>query len=136
MRRWHYGANSYHKTAHVCCDEAPRYVFWIYDVVEMLCDWAQDLLYIRLLPIKVRIKEGWNDKPATVRLDKWFGTIADLIHCYMHMPVFEWCHNKKFKSYCIEVGFKKLKKAFYEADKNFWDGEQATTDEMLKDEEE
>ena len=51
---------------------------------------------------------------------EWYGDLSQLFHCFVHMPVFDFC-QRRIKSRIVELDYDKAKEMFYEEDKKFWD---------------
>jgi len=130
MERWGLGINSYHKTAHIWCDVAPFYIFWLDDIMTAICGYL--ILSIPFPRIPLRLKddemEDNDDKRWTTWRD-WYGDLSQWFHLYMHIPIFDFC-NKCEKHYWLEVPYRKTRKIFYEMDKDYWDEEEQQAKEM------
>jgi len=134
MRVWHYGANSYHKTAHIVADDAPWYIFLLDRIVECICGMIPS---IPLPKIKMKLnKEDTNFIGHEFTTWKeWYGDTNQWFCLNVHMPVFYYCNSKK-KVHIIPVDYKKLKEVFYESSKEWWDHEIKIAEEMIADDKE
>ena len=124
MRRWHYGANSYHKTSHITIDVAPWYIFAIDYLSTWVCDFVHKFLAIPF-PNIGRVKIEWSKKD--IEYCTWkeaWRDFASWYCCKIHMPVFNWCYNKKIDMYVIEVDYATLRKSVYKLDQEYWDHEE------------
>ncbi len=121
MRSWSYGVNSLHKTASIYLDEAPFYIFFLDWLANVLCELIPT---IPLPKIRMRLKDPedieCNGGEKWTTLDEWYGDWSQAFHLFVHMPVFDFC-TRKTKDECIPIGYKKLRKIFYERDKEYWD---------------
>jgi len=123
MKSWSYGVNSIYKKANIYLEEAPWWVFWVDRIAEFLCDFAPP---ISLPKMKVRLKSRENiefnggDEWTTLR--DWYGDLRQVFHCFVHMPVFDFC-QKRIRSKSIEIDYNLARRMFYEEDKKFWDKE-------------
>ena len=123
-----YGINCYHKTASIYVDYAPFWVFWLDDISGFLCN---IIPHIPLPPIPIRLFNKdtieFNDGEKWTTLK---GDLSGLFHIFIHCPILYYCFRKT-DGRTIAVGFNKLRKAFYDKDKNFWEEHE----EILKDNE-
>lgn len=131
MRVWCYGVNSYHKTAHIHADDAPWYIFLLDRVVEWICG------MIPAIPLpKIKMKLNKEDAEMVghniTTWKEWYGDIQQWFCLNIHMPVMYFCNEKK-KTFIISVNYNKLKKVFYEADKEYWDWEYRIGEEIKED---
>ncbi|MEW6214016.1 MAG: hypothetical protein AB1478_02245 [Nitrospirota bacterium] len=55
------------------------------------------------------------------------GDLKQVFHCFVHMPVFDFC-QKKIKCRYIEIDYDRAKEMFYEQDREFWDKEMEILD--------
>ena len=119
MKRWGYGINSYHKTAHIFCEIAPFYIFWLEDIVQTIC--AYLIPAIPFLKVPLRLKDDeieWNDGKRWTTYKDWCGDLSQWFCAHIDMPVFNFC-TKCQKHYSIDVSYRKLRKSFYEMGKTF-----------------
>ena len=130
MKRWHYGINSYYKTADVYLEEASFLIFLLEDIVAFICELIP---CIPLPKIKIKLKNPEdieiNDGNRWTTLKDWHGNLNALFHLYIHMPVDHFCW-KRTKTKCISIPYDKCKELFYKEDKDFWDEEIKTAKEM------
>lgn len=132
MRRWHYGANGYHKTSYIVIDVAPWYVFAIDDLSMRICDFVQRYLQIPF-PNIGRTKIVWTKKD--IEYCTWkeaWRDFASWFCCNIHMPIFQWC-NSKIDMHSIEVDYDTLRRAVYKLDPEYWDEDERISKEMKKD---
>jgi hypothetical protein len=131
MRVWYYGVNVYHKTAQIMVDEAPWYIFLLDRVVGWICG------VIPAIPLpKIKMKLNKEDADFVgyefTTWKDWYGDTNQWFYIHIHMPVFHYC-NSKGKDYAIPVDYDKLKELFYKADKEFWDNEIKSAEEIKED---
>ena len=123
MKNWSYGINSIYKKANIYLEEAPWWVFLVDRIVEFLCDLTPS---ISLPKIKMRLKSRedieFNGGSDWTTLRAWYGDLSQVFHCFVHMPVFNFC-QKRFSCKSIEIDYSKAKEMFYGEDKEFWDTE-------------
>lgn len=121
MRSWNYGINTYYKTAHISIDDMPMWVFMLDKFAEFVCDKAPP---IPLPPFPIRLsKEAsieWCDDSRWTTAREWYGDLRGWFCCKVHTPITNFCWAR-MTHITIDVNYKKLKKAFYESDKAFWD---------------
>ncbi|MBU4374550.1 MAG: hypothetical protein KJ714_08990 [Euryarchaeota archaeon] len=123
MKTWSYGINSLYKTASIDLRTGPWWVFTLERTAELCCDMIPS---IPLPDAKKRLRDqedielnGGN--PWTTR-KAWYGDLSQLFHCFVHVPIFDFC-QKRIKCKFIELDYDKVKKMFYQEDKRFWDEE-------------
>jgi hypothetical protein len=105
-------------------------VFSLERAIEWCCDLAPA---IPLPSVKLRLRDPedieMNDGLQWTTWKEWYGDLSQLFHCFVHMPVFNFCQDR-IQSKMVELGYDKVKEMFYEEDKKFWDEEQ----ELITDE--
>jgi hypothetical protein len=121
MRKWSYGINSFHRTAHIVVEESPWWVFAIDRTIECLCGIIPQ---IRLPKVRMRLKDAeeieFNDGSKWATLQDWYGDTSQFFHLHVHLPIFNFCQSRiKVKS--IEIDYDHARAMFYESDKKFWD---------------
>jgi len=125
MRKWGYGINSIHRTAHIHIEESSRWVFAIDRTIEWLCG---IIPHIRFPKVKMRLKDAedieFNDGSKWTTLQDWYGDTSQFFHLRVHVPVFNFCYGK-IKCKSIEIDYDQAREMFYESDKKFWDEEAA-----------
>ncbi len=123
MKNWSYGINSIYKKANIYLEQAPWWVFTIDRIVEFLCNLSPP---IPLPKIKMRLKDRedieLNGGGNWTTLRDWYGDLSQVFHCFVHMPVFDFC-QKRIKCKSTEIDYARAKRMFYEEDKKFWDKE-------------
>jgi len=125
MRKWGYGINSIHRTAHIYVDQSSWWVFAIDRAIEWLCGIIPS---IRFPKLKMRLKDAedieFNDGSVWATWQDWYGDLNQLFHLHVHLPVFYFCQSRiKVKS--IEIDYDRAREMLYEGDKKFWDEEAA-----------
>lgn len=130
MTTWTYGINSLYKTACIDLQEGPWWAFELERVIEWCCDCMPA---VSLPKVKLRLKEPadieMNDDKTWTTLNDWYGDLSQLFHCFVHMPVFNYC-QRRIRSRIVEMDYDKAKEMFYEEDKAFWDEEQELIKEL------
>ena len=125
MRKWGYGINSIHRTAHIYVEESSWWVFAIDRIIEWLCGIIPP---IRFTKVRMRLKDAediaFNDGSEWTTLQDWYGDISQVFHLLVHIPMFNLCYSK-IKSKSIEIDYDRAREMFYEGDKRFWDEEAA-----------
>jgi hypothetical protein len=128
MRTWSYGVNSIYKKAGIYLEEASWWVFVVDRFVEFLCDFMPS---VPLPKIKMRLKDKedveFNGGNELTTLWDWYGDLRQVFHCFVHMPLFDFC-QKRIGCKHIEIDYNKAKEMFYEEDKEFWDKEMGILD--------
>jgi len=120
MRRFAIGTNHYYFTATIYLEEAKWYIFTLEKIMDFICHYMPR---IPLPKIKIiREKENYT-------LRSYYGTIADLFHVYIHMPIFNWCCNKT-EAVPINFPYNKLKELFPKDFENLYSAEEI--DEEIK----
>jgi len=123
MKSWSYGTNSIYKKANIYLEEAFWWVFAVDRIAEFLCDLIPS---IPLPKIKMRLKDRedieFNGGSNWTTLRDWYGDLSQVFHCFVHMPVFDFC-QKRIRCKSIEIGYNRAREMFYEGDKEFWDEE-------------
>lgn len=123
MKTWDYGINSIYKKASIYLEEASWWVFVADRMVEFLCDLVPP---VPLPKIKMRLKDRedieFNEGNERTTLRNWYGDLRQAFHCFVHMPVFNFC-QKRIRCKSIEIDYDRAKEMFYEKDKEFWDKE-------------
>ena len=121
MRNWIYGINSYHRTAHISLETAPWIIFAIEKVSEFICDIIPP---IPLPNIKFRLRDKFsiecNDDQEWTTVKEWYGDLSQLFHSVIHVPIFDFCHDRTETKH-IEFDYDKLKEIFYKEDREFFD---------------
>lgn len=132
MRRMGYGINSYHRTASIVIEYAPVWVFWLGDIFNFLCD---KIPSIPLPPIPLRLFDEisieFNDGKKWTTLREWYGDLQGLFHSCVHDKIDNFC-ERRTDTKSIEVPYTKARKVFYDKDKVFWDGGEATAKEIIE----
>lgn len=100
MRKWSTGTNDYYFTSSIFLEEAPWYVFFIETSIMWICH-----ILIPRIPLPNFIKIIRDNEEYTLR--SYYGTTADLFHCYVCYPISGWCW-KKIKHYNISFPYKML----------------------------
>jgi hypothetical protein len=121
MRKWDYGINSVHRTAHILVEESSWWVFAIDSAIEWLCG---IIPHIRFPKVKMRLKDAEeiesNDGSKWTTLQDWYGDTSQFFHLHVHLPVFYFCQSRiKVKS--IEIDYDRAREMFYESDEKYWD---------------
>lgn len=123
MKSWGYGINSIYKKANIYLEKASWWVFLIDRIAEFLCDLIPP---IPLPKIKMKLKDRedieLNGESDCTTLRDWYGDLSQVFHCFVHMPIFDFC-QKRIRYKYIEIDYSKAKEMFYEEDKEFWDKE-------------
>ena len=123
MKTWSYGINSIYKKASIYLEESSWWVFVLNRSIEFLCDIVPS---IPLPKIKIRLKDKedieFNGGSKWTTWREWYGDLSQLFHCFVHIPIFDFC-QKKIRYKFIEIDYDKAKEIFYEEDKEFWDRE-------------
>lgn len=132
MKSWNYGINSLYKTASIELRMGSWWIFALGRTVEWCCDVVPP---IPLPRVKKRLMGqediGLNaDNPWTT-WKEWYGDLSQLFHCFVHMPVFNFC-ERVIRSRAVEIDYSKLKEVFYVEDKEFWDEEMSLSQEEMK----
>ena len=121
MRNWTYGINSYYRTAHISLETAPLIIFAIERVSEFMCDIIPP---IPLPDIKFRLRDKFsiecNDGQEWTTIGEWYGDLNQLFHSVIHVPIFDFCHDR-IKTKYIKIDYDNLKKIFYKEDREFFD---------------
>lgn len=120
MTRWSIGSNNIYFSASIYLKEAPWYIFLIDSISAFICHWIPR---IPLPPIKIK-----RDNEI-YKLGEYYGTIGDLFHLYIHMPIFNWCY-RKIKETNIRFPYQMLDELF----PNELLKDKYSDDEELKDE--
>ena len=125
MRKWSYGVNSVHRTAHILVEESSWWAFAIDRTIEWVCG---IIPHIRFPKVKMRLKDAedieFNDGIKWATLQDWYGDTNQFFHLHAHLPIFNFCQSRiKVKS--IEIDYDRARAMFYESDKKFWDEEAA-----------
>lgn len=130
MKRWGYGINSYHKTAHIFCEVAPFYIFWLEDIVQNICGYFIPAIPFPKIPLRLKDDEMEdNDGKRWTTWKDWYGDLSQWFCGHVDMPVFNFC-TKCQKHYSVGVPYQKLRKSFYEMGKDFFDKEEQRAKEM------
>jgi len=133
MRKWTYGINSYHKTAHICVDDAPWWVFALDNLIEFICDIIPSIPFPR---VRLRLRDPedieCNESEWTTWKD-WYGDLNQYFHLYAHCPVFEYCQDK-MNSKSVDIPYEKARGMFYDSDKKFFDQHEALGHEIRAEE--
>ena len=133
MKHWSYSINSYYKTANICLHEAPFYIFLLDWLATCACGLVPPISFSKL-PFKLSLEEAKdNDGERWTTWKDWYGDLSQFIHCRFHLPIFDFCQARMNEKW-IEIGYKKLKKMFYEEDKEFWDDEERVAKEIKEEE--
>jgi len=123
MKTWSYGINSIYKKASIYLEEASWWVFALDRIIEFLCDFIPPVPFPK---IKMRLKDRedieFNGDSEWTTWREWYGDLSQLFHCFVHMPIFDFC-QKRIKCKSVEINYDNAKKIFYEEDKEFWDNE-------------
>ena len=123
MKSWSYGINSIYKRASIYLEEAPWWIFAVDRFAEFLCDLVPP---IPLPKIKVRLKDRqdieFNGENEWTTLRDWYGDLNQVFHCFVHLPVFDFC-QKRTNCKPMEIDYNKARETFYKEDKEFWDKE-------------
>ena len=121
MKSWGYGINSIYQKAHIYLEDASWWIFLVDRIVEFLCDHIPP---ISLPKIKMKLKDRedieFNGGSELTTLREWYGDLNQVFHCFVHMPVFNFC-QKRTRCKSIEIGYDKAKEMFYKGDEEFWD---------------
>lgn len=128
MKNWSYGINSIYKTTRIYLEEAPWWVFTVDRIVEFLCDLVPP---VPLPRIRMKLKHSedieFNGRNERTTLRDWYGDLSQGFHCFVHLPVFNFC-QKRIRGKSIEIDYSKAREMFYEQDKEFWDKEKEILD--------
>ena len=123
MKSWNYGINSLYKTASIDLRTGSWWIFYLGRTVEFCCDLV---LPIPLPTVKKRLTDQedieQNAGNHWTTWKEWYGDFSQLFHCFVHMPVFNFC-ERMIQTKNVEIDYDKLKEMFYEEDKAFWDEE-------------
>ena len=124
MKTWSYGINSLHRTASLDLQTGP---WWVY-ALEWAVGWCCDLAPSIPLPdAKMRLRDQGdielNSGHPWTTWKEWYGDLSQLFHCFVHMPVFDFC-QRRIQSRIVWLDYDKAKEMFYKEDKKFWDEEQ------------
>jgi len=123
MKTWTYGINSLYRTASIDLQAGPWWAA-LDRAVEWCCDCAPA---IPLPNVKLRRRDPedieMNDGHQWTTWKEWYGDLSQLFHCFVHMPVFNYC-QRRIRSRIVELDYDRAKEMFYEEDKKFWDEEQ------------
>ncbi len=131
MKRWGYCINSYHKKATIFCEVAPFYIFWLEGIVQTICGEFIPAIPLPKFPLRLKDDEiEDNDGKRWTTYKDWCGDLSQWFCAHIDMPVFDFCNNKCKKHYSINIPYQKLKKSFYEMDKDFLDEEEQSAKEM------
>ena len=121
MKKWGYGINSFHRTAHIYIEKSSWWVFAIDRTIEWLCGIIPPISFPK---VKMRLKDAedieTNDGSEWTTLQDWYGDISQFSHLRVHMPVFDFC-SSKIECKSIEIDYDQAREMFYESDKKFWD---------------
>jgi hypothetical protein len=133
MKSWSYGINSYHKTSSICLEEGAWWLFLIRAFGDFICEYTP---CIPLPNIKFRLSDKgdikFNGGNKWTTLKEWYGSLNDIVHLFIHEPILDFFW-KKIKETDIEIPYSKLRKLFYEVDKEWWDEQETSAKEMKKD---
>lgn len=108
MKTWIYTANSYYKTASYILEEGPWWSFTLETAIQNTCS----ALSVFPIPFgsKIRIERDFLDGAyETYTLKEYYGSIGDLFHIFVCMPVTEFCWKKRQETR-IETDYEQLKK--------------------------
>lgn len=112
MKNWHYGTNTYYKTAHICVDILPWYLYYLERVVEWFC------CYFPNIPFPSWLHYTDKDDGSVYTWKEWWGGTSSLFHCYIHNPIFNFVYNReKYNTFQFEVDYEKLKEFIKNTDK-------------------
>lgn len=132
MKSWGYGINSYHKTTSVYLEEGHWWLFFIRAFGDFICEHTP---CIPLPSIKFKLvdKEDikFNGGNNWTTLKEWYSSLNDIVHLFIHEPILDlfW---KKIKETDIEIPYSKLRKLFYEVDKEWWDEQENSAKEIMR----
>jgi hypothetical protein len=132
MKSWGYGANSYHKTTSVYLEEGHWWFFFIRAFGDFICEHAPS---IPLPNIKFKLNDKEDVKfhgSEWTTLKEWYGDLNQVVHLKIHEPILDFFW-KKTTEINIEVPYSKLRKLFYEKDKEWWDEQEMSAKEMRRD---
>lgn len=133
MRCWSYGINGYYKTASIWLWEAPFYIFLLDWLADCICELIPAIPFPKL-PLKLNAEETeWNEGQEWTTWQDWYGDLSQFVHCHFHNPIFHFCQTSRNEKW-VEIGYKRLKKMFYEEDKEFWDDEERLAEEIREEE--
>lgn len=92
-------------------------------VVEICCDMIPS---IPLPDAKKRLRDQedieLNGGNQWTTWKEWYGDFAQLFHCVVHVPIFNFC-EKRIQSKVVNLDYDKAWEMFYQEDKRFWDEE-------------
>lgn len=119
MKSWSCGINSIYKKASIYLEEAPCWVFLVDRIVEFFCD-LMPLIFLPKIKMRLKDKEDieFNGGSEWTTLRDWYGDLRQVFHCFVHMPVFDFC-QKRIRRKSIEIDYNRAKEIFYEEDKKF-----------------
>jgi len=109
MKTWTYAANSYYKTASYILEEGPCWSFALETVIQNICT------ALSLFPIpfgsKIKVEQDFFDNGVyeTYTLKEWYGTLGDLFHVFVCIPVTDFCYKNR-QDVCIKTDYAQLKK--------------------------
>ena len=136
MKDWCYGINSLYKEASVYLKEAPWYIWFLNWLFNLVCAFLTSM-DIPLPDIKIPTfdKETieYNDGCRWVSLKAWYGDFGQWFHCIIHDPILHFC-RRRTKTKHIGMDYDKLRKLVYSNDKKFWDEEEKSARETIKEE--
>ena len=125
MRRYSYGINSVHKTAHINIEFGKWYIFLFLDLIERFCFIIPPL---PLPPLPLKLRDGdsieFNDGEQWTTLRNWCGDLRSTFCVMVHMPIVDYCY-RKLKMKFVSIDYNKAKEIFYEFDKKFWDEQES-----------
>jgi hypothetical protein len=122
MRRWSKGTNNYYFTSSIWLEEAPWYIFFIENAIMWIC---HTLIPRIPLPSFIKIvREG-----EETNLKNYYGTVADLFHCYVCSPITSWSW-KKIKHYDVSFPYKMLEEMIPDLIDQDWSVMDLDYDEM------
>ena len=117
MRTWNYGVNSIYKKASIYLEEASWWVFVVDKTVETLCDLMPS---IQLPNITMRLHDRedieLNGGSELTTLRDWYGDLSQVFHCFVHMPVFDFC-QRRIECKQFEINYNEVVKIFQAEDK-------------------
>ena len=118
MKTWHYGINTYHKTASVYVEIVPRHLYYLEKIFEYFCC-IRILRWIKF-PSFINITD--KDDGSVYTLKEWWGDLGGWFHCIIHIPIFDCVYNKgRCKTFSFEIDYFKLKEYIKETNKEYWD---------------
>lgn len=133
MKSWSYGLNGYYKTASIWLHEAPFYIFLLDWLANCICGIVPAISFPKL-PLKLSLEKAEdNDGERWTTWKDWYGDLGQFVHCHFHDPIFQFCQARMNEKW-VEIDWEKLKKIFYEEDKEFWDDEEQLAEEIREEE--